>query len=278
MTWMLVVLSAGCNQDWDFETQTDPPTVEDDLGDSFVLPTDDTGEFDVPVAQMPLYANTSERLYTVDPQSGDVDLIGQFRDESSGVTVDGFIDIGINRDGVLYGGTFESLYIINPETASVRWICDVDADFTAMTFTDSGELIAGAGDTIRVVNVDSCEVRTFGTPFQYITSGDIVGLPDGHLYWSVRDPQWDGEGNGRGDDHLIVVDPQTGFSKDAGLLGLDRLYGMGYYDDKLFGFSSDGEIVRVHLGGFPVVVEATQVIANLPEVSWWGATTNPVNW
>ena len=93
-----------------------------------------------------------------------------------------------------------------------------------------------------------------------------MGLPDGYLYWSVRGG-WDQ------DDQLVRVNPSTGEETWVGHLGESRLYGMGYANDELFGFSGSGTIVGVN-----PETGYSQKVEQYEEFSWWGATTNLVVW
>ena len=68
------------------------------------------------------------------------------------------------------------------------------------------------------------------------TSGDLVGLPDGYLYWTVV---------GDESDQLVRLDPNSGLFAPVGSLGYDQLYGLGYDEGELFGFSASGLIVAI---------------------------------
>ena len=116
------------------------------------------------------------------------------------------------------------------------------------------------------MNIETCHVETLISNSYYETSGDIVGLPDGDLYWSVR-------GGWEQDDQLIRVDPDTKEESWVGSLGESRLYGMGYANDELFGFSGSGAIV-----GINPATGASYTLKQYEGFSWWGATTNPVVW
>jgi hypothetical protein len=88
-------------------------------------------------------------------------------------------------------------------------------------------------------------------------------LPDGWLYWATR---------GWGSDEIVRVDPGSGVIETIGPAGGDRLYGLGYEQGQLYGFSERGWIVSID----PATGAGTTVIdAGTP---WWGATTNPVVW
>lgn len=233
----------------------EPDTTED---------TADTGEpLDVgEIAMAPVYANSSDTLYEVEPTRGELTEVGQFHQGST--VVEYFVDIAIDMAGHMYGGTFDALYRIDPVTAAVTEVCSFGVDMTALTFTSAGQLVAGGASTIELVDVDTCAVEVLVSGSIYETSGDLVGLPDGYLYWTV----WGTTG-----DDLVRVDPTSGAQTYVGPIGVDRLFGLGYDGGQLYGFSSEGEIVRVPPGGG--VSEITAISSTL---SWWGATTNPVTW
>lgn len=273
MFWMLFACI-----DYNIEPEKEPNFGEDTAGlenevdDTLLL--DDTGaeEEDTPeediveemVANAKIYANTSDELYEIDPENGQASFIGGF--QYIGESVDHFEDIAIDLTGHMYGGTGEFLYLINPSTAEVRPVCSLELRTTALAFTSDGELIIGSEYSLYKMNIETCEYDILIANSYYETSGDIVGLPDGYLYWTVRGG-WDQ------DDQLVRVDPRTGEETWVGYLGESRLYGVGYANDELFGFSGSGDVVGIdpHTG-------VTHALKQYEDFSWWGATTNPVVW
>ena len=257
----------------DYEINERPDVPEDvldsadpvDTGDSDA--PGDTGDTDRPldtgtIALGSVYANTSDTLYEVEPSTGELTEVGQFHQGSQ--VVEYFVDIAIDLAGHMYGGTFDALYRIDPETAEVTKLCDTDFDMTALTFTSMGDLIAGGEDTITRIDLGSCAPTPIVENSPYSTSGDIVGLPDGYLYWTV----W-GDGDG---DELVRVDPNNGSAAWMGTIGHEKLFGVGYHAAQLYGFSSSGSIVEIspsNAGG-DLVCQTNE--------GWWGATTNPVVW
>ncbi len=265
-----LVLLAAC-VDYQFTAPPDDPVVPldtdapADTGDT--QETEDTGDTGEPVdtepiAEASVYANTSDTLYEIDPATGERTTIGQFHEGSA--VVEYFEDIAIDLAGQMYGGTFDALYRIDPETAEVRKICDTDFDMTALTFTSMGELIAGGESTIHRIDLGSCQAEPIVSGAPYSTSGDLVGLPDGYLYWTV----W-GDGDG---DELVRVDPDNGSAAWLGVIGYEKLFGVGYHADQLYGFSSDGSIVEIDPS------DASSDLVCNTGIGWWGATTNPVVW
>ena len=57
-----------------------------------------------------------------------------------------------------------------------------------------------------------------------------------------------------------------------GRIGVSSLFGLGYHNDKLYGFSAEGDIVEISPSN--AVISDTIASGN----AWWGAATNPVVW
>ena len=178
--------------------------------------------------------------------------------------MDHFEDIAIDLSGHMYGGTGEVLYLINPSTAKVQRICDLPIRTTALTFTDDGQLVVGTENTILFLDVLTCETETLLANAFHETSGDIVGLPDGFLYWTV----W-----GETSDLLVRIDPNSGEEHVVGPVGYSQLFGLGYSNGQLYGFNSEGQVLRMspHEG-------QALMTAQCEDLAWWGAATNPVVW
>lgn len=261
---MLWLFTFAC---MDYELEKREPVSEGD--DTAVLVVEDTAVIPEPaeeppeeVAQAPVYANTSGSLYEVEPATGEVYFINDFFTEDG--PVDHFEDIAIDLSGHMYGGTGEFLYLINPSTAEVQPICELPIRTTALTFTDDGRLVVGSEKTILFLDVQTCETETLIANAFHETSGDIVGLPDGYLYWTVF---------GDDSDVLVRVDPNTGVEVEIGPVGYSRLFGLGYSDGQLYGFNSEGQVLRMSPQEGQAILSAQR-----EDLSWWGAATNPVAW
>ncbi len=278
--WLVPVLLLTACTEYDFyrpgvenpaktDTETTEPVTETtEPTDTTTTPTDpidtvDTGTETTtePIAEAPVYANTTDQLFEVDPETGARTLVGTFN--LAGTPVDSMVDIAIDLTGRMYGGTYEALYQIDPTTAALAKICDTDLRPYALAFTSDGRLFAGAGTEIVRVDLQTCAAFPLATSGGFETSGDLVGLPDGFLYWTVR---------GVSSDELVRVDATTGAAFWVGPIVEDRLFGLGYEQGQLYGFSSDGEIVRIDPGN------AASTVLSSDGTSWWGATTNPVVW
>ena len=175
MRMLLLLAAVGCSEYSIQGTQDDNLGTEPELDtaepEPETTPESDTAEpVDTgspndegpPPAEAPVYAHTSGELYEVDPASGARTLIGTFR-SAAGVEISPFVDIAIDLDGRMYGGTFDALYSIDPFTAQVTEICMPDAGMIALTFTSDGELIAGDSDGVNIINIANCRVTELVT-------------------------------------------------------------------------------------------------------------------
>ncbi len=236
---------------------TDDTDVEDSAADTAEDTDPETG--DPWPATEPVYINDASTLYSFDPDTRTATRIGTFRE--GGAALDGgMTDIAISLDGVMYGGSFDALYRIDPTTAECTFVATLGDELTGLTFVSDGRLV-GAGAGVSFIDVRTGALDTLVAPGAYETSGDIVGLPDGYLYWSV----WGG-------DLLIRVDPDTGATRRVGDVGVERLFGLGYADGALYAFTGTSDVIVVD-----ETTAAAGAATDLP-VNWWGAATNPVLW
>lgn len=261
---MLLLVLFGCME---YEIDKRVPVTEGE--DTAQLVVDDSAVVIEPaqeppeeIAQAPVYANTSGSLFEVDPATGEVYYINDFFNADG--PVDHFEDIAIDLSGHMYGGTGEELYLINPSTAEVQSVCELPIRTTALTFTDDGRLVVGTENTILFIDVLTCETETLLANAFHETSGDIVGLPDGYLYWTV----W-----GETSDILVRVDPNSGAEVEVGPIGYSQLFGLGYSDGQLYGFNSAGQVLRMSPQEGQAIISYQR-----EDLSWWGAATNPVAW
>ena len=188
--------------------------------------------------------------------------VGDFETTSGGALDGSMVDIAIDLTGNMYGTTFGTLYRIDPSNARVREIGPTDDSLIGLTCLSDGRLV-GAGAGVYFVDTTTAALTTIVAAGRFATSGDIVGLPDGNLYWTVA----------LGDDHLIVLDPSTGRTVDRGSTDISAVYGLAWYDDVLWGFTSGGLGARID------ALDATSTTVRITgSRGWYGATTNPVTW
>ncbi|MEQ9498691.1 MAG: PQQ-binding-like beta-propeller repeat protein [Deltaproteobacteria bacterium] len=249
------------------------PTITPDAGTPDAG-TRDSGE--PPVAMEPVYIHTGETLFAYDPATNTTSQIGDFFVTSG--QLEDMVDIAIDSEGRLFGGTRQAgsqadanrIYQIDPETAECRYRFSYDDTLHGLTFLPDGRLVI-AGERVSVVDpISGAQLVEFPAANAYQTSGDIVGLPDGNLYWTVRgERRMDGSYE---NDSVVRIDPSTGNISWLGEAAVTRIYGLGYANGQLFGFSSMGVVVTIQPENGVVVRQAP--LAG----RWFGATTNPVLW
>lgn len=289
--WLLLLLPAlwACEDDGLFRGEDPPPPPDSGIREirdagftdvGFVdasIPSDAgfPADAEPPPAEEPVYIHTGEDLYSYDPVNNQALRIGRFTTSGGPLELD-IVDIAIDLNGRMYGGANaqgndrNEIYQIDPSTGACTFRFTFDDDLNGMTFLPDGSLVV-AGARISVLNSATGQlIREYTQANQYETSGDIVGLPDGNLYWTVRG-QRDPNG-GFVSDRVVRIAPSTGNLTMLGDAQIDRIYGLGYADGELFGFSSTGRVVTLNPTSGVVLRQN-----DLPG-RWFGATTNPVRW
>lgn len=217
-------------------------------------------------ALKPVYIHTGSMLYSYDPTRNVAVAIGGFRTRDR--VIEEMVDIAIDPDGRMFGGTRDQqVFRIDPKTASCLFAFDFQDELNGLTFLADGRLVV-AGASVSIVDpTNGRMIRELVSPGTYETSGDIVGLPDGKLYWTVR-----GSGPGSTGDGLVRIHPSNGRVEFLGEASIDRIFGLGYAGDSLYGFSSSGTVATLDRQTGSVMRQSQL------EGHWWGATTNPALW
>jgi hypothetical protein len=210
-------------------------------------------------ATAPLYVNSNTTLYTFEPATHTVTFVSNF----SG-NLDDIWDIAIDTNGVLLGsGSTGTLYTINVGTGACMSVGFNGIGANAMTVTIDNQIVVAGGGDVEVLDRATYGVsQTLVSGSSYTSSGDIVALPDGYLYWSVT---------GSGHDRLVKIDRMTGATSVVGTLPDSAVWGLAYAANMLFGFSNDGKYLVIDS------TNGTGTTGSTPDL-WYGATSNPVTW
>jgi hypothetical protein len=231
--------------------------LEDHAGDTGGEPVGDT---DFPAATGDVYANTDTELFVWDTSTHALGRIGTFRDWSTGYGCARMVDIAIDLNGGMVGTCGNMLVRIDPTDATTEELVDLGEEDVGLTFLADGTLIAAGSGSVRSLDANGRLHTIYSGAFE--TSGDLVGLPDGKLYWSIL-----------GGDDLATLDPSTGTGHRIGALGNGAtMWGLAFADGVLYGFDASGEIVSID----PASGDTTHVQGT--NHGWYGATTNPVTW
>jgi hypothetical protein len=222
----------------------------------------DAGDTGAAVATASLYVNSGSTLYTWDTDVLDTVLVGGFWSVTDDAPIAEMLDIAIDPDGHLYGAEDRSLYRIDAVDATCTLVTTLPTTGTGLTFLPDGRLVVG-GESLQTVDLDTGATTEIIPAGVYATSGDLVGIPQGTVQWTVT---------GTTSDQWVSVDPDTGAATLLGDVGASTLWGVAYADYTLYAFGSDGNVWTVD----PVTGEGTLVASSI--VSFYGATTNPVEW
>lgn len=209
-----------------------------------------------------VFAHSDQELYRVDPDTLEIQLVGRF-DWSSGH--DEMTDIAIDRDGRMIGISYDRVYSVNSDTASTSYLADLDRDFNGLSFLPDPsqpelEILIGAAQDGSVYEIDpmtgaSTPRGNYGDGMG--SSGDIVSVAGFGTAATVT------MGFG-GSDQLARVDSDS--SADLiGDTGVEDLWGLGFWGDKVYGFAEDGSFVLLDVDtGEAQLIERAGV-------AWWGA-------
>ncbi|MDX2087335.1 MAG: hypothetical protein SFX73_05775 [Kofleriaceae bacterium] len=212
-----------------------------------------------------VYAHTSTKLYRVDPESLAITEIGTFG-WSNGP--DEMTDLAIDKEGRMIGVSFDSVYRVDPTTAAVtRLTANLSGDFNGLSFVPAA-MVGGTGDDVLVGtrNTDGMVFRidpmtgaatAIGNMGSFASSGDLVAVAN----FTVMTAD-----NGSSSDRLVRLAPTTFAASPIGTnIGYAEIWGVAYWKDKIFGFTSGGQFVTID----PTTGLGTVVQSNGPK--WWGA-------
>ena len=244
-----------------------------------------------------VYVHTEFSLYYIDPgESEDMILVGDFNGICTEVGGSMFYDIALDQDRNMVGITDGGLFRINKETAECTLLRqfpeDVQYHFFALSYVKgvypddpNRDVLMGAtaedGEWVEIdayaEDIGSLFVSHgyYDNPsFYYVSSGDIVSVQTGatefHTYATLKCENYSVEGCES--DFLAEIDPDTGDARIIGETGYQRIFALGFWGDKVYGFTKQGEYIRLDVD----TAEATLISADASR-DYWGAgnTTRP---
>ena len=213
-----------------------------------------------------IYAHSYQKLYSVDPDTLDVTLIGTF-DWPAGPGAELMTDIAVDQDNQIIGVTFGDLWAIDRDTAHVTHLGSLGGQsFNGLTYLPKGvyepdrETLVGTGLSGTVWEIDptsgaSHQIGAYGGSI--VSSGDIVSVENFGTVATVKD--------GSEMDDLARIDPITGQATIIGPTGYADIWGIGYWKNKVFGFVATNQFVLID-----VDTGAATYVSTGPE-NWAGA-------
>jgi hypothetical protein len=222
--------------------------------------------------QAVVYAHSPRELYSIDPDTLAITLVGSFA-FPPGMASETLTDVAVDRSGNLTGISFTNVYRVDARTAACTFLARLDRELNSLSYLTQpggGEILVAAGkDDGAVYRIDpasgtSTQVGAYGGGL--VSSGDLVSVRGFGTVATVR--------NGSGSDYLARIDEATGQATLIGDTGRVNVWGLGFWKDRVFGFSS--------LQGFMTIDVKTGKATTVPggdHITWWGAgvtTSAPV--
>ncbi len=224
--------------------------------------------FGGPAENAAVYAHSAAQLYRVDPDTFSVSLVAPFGWSAGS---DEMTDIAIDRDGVMIGISYDSVYRIDASNAQTTLLSNnLDGMFNGLSFVPAGQVgfpegpdvLVGSRNTDgKIFSIDPssgavAEIGDMGGG--YVSSGDIVSVAGFGTVATVA--------NGLSPDTLVRLAPGTFAATPIGSnTGYADLWGVGFWKGKVFGFAENGQFV---------LIDTTTGVGAPVEMStprWWGA-------
>lgn len=212
-----------------------------------------------------VFAHSPTMLLSVDPSTLEMTEVGEFHQGALGEAI---TDIAINRDGKMLAVGFKHVFKINTSTGRATELAPLGQAFNALTFLPSNvnrETLIGIGNagTVWSIDPDTGALAQIGN-YGLKSSGDIVGIQNLGVFATAVST--DSE-----TDVLVQVDPETGIATTVGDTGYDKIWGLGFWGDRLYGFTNNKEFLLID----PRTAETKLVSTG--EIQWYGAgvTTEP---
>ena len=221
-----------------------------------------------------VYAHTADTLYRVEPDTFGVTQIAPFGWPAS-VGSDQMTDIAVDKNGMMIGVSFSRVYRVDTTTAQATLLSgSLQGMFNGLSFVPAAQ-VGGTGDDVlvgsrntdgKIFQIDT----TTGAATQigdmghgYASSGDIVSVVGLGTVATVT--------TGTGNAILVKLAPVTFDATPIGTdTGFSQLWGIGFWKDKVFGFSDDGSFV---------LIDKNTGVGTLQQASgqmWWGAAVTTV--
>jgi hypothetical protein len=222
--------------------------------------------------QVFVYAHTATTLYKVDPDTLQVQMVGNFNWGSVGS--DQMTDIAIDKNGQMIGVSFTRVFRVDPSNANTTLLSSslarsfnglsfVPADQLGMTGDDvliGTENLSGKVFRLDPMNGGATEVGDMGASFR--SSGDLVGIAGFGTVQTV---------NGNAGDTLArLATGNFAAAPIGGGTGFSKVWGVAYFKGKVYGFTEDGAFVLIDPN-----TGAGSMVSN-SGIAWWGAAVTTV--
>ncbi len=242
-------------------------TVDPTNGPLLDVGPDDTGG--VELAEV--FGHSGSTLYRLDPETLEVEEVGDFQGCDDG----SIIDIALDQDSNMFGVSYGALYEIDRMTAQCTLIAEGSYP-TSLSFVPEGTVEVDSEALVGFNDADYVHISTTdGTSSTIATladglssSGDVVSVKDGGTYLTVFGPGCEDT------DCIIEFNPSNGLVlQNFGTIPYDQVFGLAFWAGKAYGFARDGDVFEVEFNGDSVTTTPIPV-NNAPEFFGAGSTTS----
>jgi len=239
-------------------------------------PIEDPPVVDPPVEDPPaswkihVFAHSASELYSINPQTLAVRSVGPF--VWPGAESLEMKDIAIDAKGLMVGVTKDKFFHVDLTTAHCTFKGTPGVSMNSLSFipahnsdpTGPDRLLGATTDGLLYeVNRNDGWSTLFGDLGRWSSSGDMVSVAGvGTLAMVYKDPY--------PDDWLVSIDLKSGWVEaEIGSTALPDIFGLGYWDGVLYGFSNYGYILEID----PITATATIAVDTGLEWAGGGVTT-----
>ncbi|MBI5532269.1 MAG: hypothetical protein HY898_06125 [Deltaproteobacteria bacterium] len=216
-----------------------------------------------------VYAHTSSQLFTMDVTSHAIASVGTFH--GSGFS-GSMTDVALDEFAVLYGVTFNDLYVCDATNAECFHLATLPQSFNGLTMVPRGTLdpiqdalvgIANAGDWYRIQLVGTAQAKltqigSYGGG--YTNAGDAFSISGVGTFAAVNK-------SGAGSNVIVKANPLNGNvqSELGPTTGYSTVYGLAGWQGAIFAFDAGGDVFSIDPN-----TAAVQLISHTTH-AWWGA-------
>ncbi len=216
-----------------------------------------------------VFGHSGNTLYRLDPETLDVDEVGNFEGCNDG----SLIDIALDSDSNMFGVSYNSLYEIDRVSAQCTLIAS-GAYPTSLSFVPEGTVTV-VGEALvgflgnRYVRIDTedgsvSDIAMLADGLQ--SSGDVVSVKNGGTYLTVFGPGCEDN------DCIIQFNPSNGLVlQNYGTIPYDQVFGLAFWAGKAYGFARDGEVFEIDFTGDTVTTTPIPVPDAPPGLEFFGA-------
>ena len=263
---LAVLLLTACGPGDRNQSTIDAPVPQPDAGGD-------------PVDNSRVFAHSGGMLYRLNNKTLSAQQIGPM----NGLGTQNLLDLAIDKDDKLVGITRDKLFSLSATTGAATLIRDLGTsaqDLTSLSFVPqslsdpaSPDILVSANDTGAVFRIDATtgnatQIGSYGSTANGVvkSSGDLFGVRGFGIFGTVdvgTDPQ----------DYLARIDPDNGWKATpigAGT-GFDKIFGLGYWGGKIYGFVDNGFEVG---GGKMIQIDpntGAAILLSAADIRWFGA-------